>query len=76
MYNEKFIPKEKPTYLYQLQNGYNRLYVKTCSYCGKKFDIYPRKSVEWVYKVQHNYSLKMFCGWNCQVRYEKEKGIY
>lgn len=42
-----------------------------CEQCGKKF--YTLNPTGWTYKKIVNGRLAYFCGWNCVVRWEKDK---
>lgn len=52
-------------------------YVFKCDFCNEEFDIYPNSKTTWCYKIGYKKTpLKIFCSYNCQVAYEKNKGIY
>ena len=42
---------------------------KKCAQCGKRF--YSDDYLRYTYKMQHKGTIRYFCGWNCQMRYER-----
>lgn len=46
---------------------------RICSQCGKIFDCYAGD--KWAYKMQRDNRIKIFCGYGCMRRYEREHPV-
>lgn len=48
-------------------------YIKKCKVCGKEIDFHKYLIENYVYKTTRKGKIIFFCGWNCQMKYERSK---